>query len=102
MLFEKKILLPDLGGDEFIIVLKDLSDTLNEAMQEVINVAEKIMTVLNAPYLLNSIEYKNSPSIGITFVQGTQYDQDELIKQADRAMYDAKKSGRNTYRFFSR
>ena len=91
-----------LGGDEFIIVLKDLSDSVNEAMQEINNITEKIMTILNAPYLLNTIEYRNTPSIGITFIHGTQYDQDELIKQADQAMYDAKKSGRNTYRFFDR
>ena len=91
-----------LGGDEFIVVLKDLSDSMDEAMKEVINIADKIMSILNTPYVLKTIEYRCTPSIGITFIQGKEYDQDELIKQADRAMYDAKKSGRNTYRFFNR
>jgi len=91
-----------LGGDEFIIVLKDLNELMDDAMKEVITIADKIMHILNIPYLLKSIEYKCTPSIGITFIQGKEYDQDELIKQADRAMYDAKKSGRNTYRFFNR
>lgn len=91
-----------LGGDEFIIVLKDLNELMDDAMKEVITIADKVMDILNAPYLLKSIEYKCTPSIGITFIQGKEFDQDELIKQADRAMYDAKKSGRNTYRFFNR
>lgn len=91
-----------LGGDEFIIVLKDLSNSMDDAMKEVINIADKIMSILNKPYVLKSIEYRCTPSIGITFIQGKEYDQDELIKQADRAVYDAKKTGRNTYRFFNR
>lgn len=91
-----------LGGDEFIVLLKDLSDNMDEATEEVINIADKLMHILNTPYTLKAIEYKCTSSIGITFIQGNEYDQDELIKQADRAMYDAKKSGRNTYRFFNR
>lgn len=91
-----------LGGDEFIVVLKDLSELMDDAMKEVITIADKLMHILNTPYFLKSIEYKCTPSIGITFIKGKEYDQDELIKQADRAMYDAKKSGRNTYRFFNR
>lgn len=91
-----------LGGDEFIIVLKDLSDSVDNAMKEAITIADKIMDALNIPYVLESIEHRCTPSVGITFIQGKEYDQDELIKQADRAMYDAKKAGRNTYRFFNR
>lgn len=91
-----------LGGDEFIILLKDLSESRDDAMIEVIQITDKLMHVLNVPYVLNTLEYKCTPSIGITFIQGKEFDQDELIKQADRAMYEAKKSGRNTYRFFNR
>lgn len=91
-----------IGGDEFIIVLKDLSDSMDNAIKEVVHIADKLIDILNAPYVLNEIEYKCTPSMGITFIQGKEFDQDELIKQADRAMYDAKKSGRNTYRFFNR
>lgn len=91
-----------LGGDEFIIVLKDLSELRDDAAKEVIQICDKLMHVLNVPYMLNTLEYVCTPSIGITFVQGKEFDQDELIKQADRAMYEAKKSGRNTYRFFNR
>lgn len=91
-----------LGGDEFIIVLKDLSECIDDAGKEVIIIADKIMKALKMPYELKLIEYGCTSSMGITFIQGRENDQDELIKQADSAMYDAKKSGKNTYRFFNR
>lgn len=91
-----------LGGDEFIIVLKDLSECKDDAVKEVIIIADKIMKALNMPYELKLTEYVCTSSMGITFIKGREYDQDELIKQADGAMYDAKKSGKNTYRFFNR
>lgn len=91
-----------LGGDEFVIMLEDLDQQdLNAAMQAEL-VANKILDALNQPYMLNTQPYQNTPSIGITlFNQAVVYKSvDEILKQADIAMYQAKRSSRNTIRFF--
>lgn len=89
-----------LGGDEFVVMLSELSHwTLNAAAQTEV-VGEKITALLNQPYQLAIHEYHNSPSIGVTLFQGHRQSTDELMKQADIAMYQAKKAGRNTLRFF--
>ncbi|MDH4263289.1 MAG: EAL domain-containing protein [Spirochaetia bacterium] len=89
-----------LGGDEFVVVLNDLSlDNEHAAVQAEI-VAEKIREEINRPFTLKNYEYHSSPSIGITLFLGDDISSDELLKRADTAMYQAKKSGRNTSRFF--
>ncbi len=91
-----------LGGDEFVMLLEDLSADAIEAAAYVEAIAEKIMLSLNQTYQLDTHEYKNTPSIGATLFNGDvkNADKDELLKQADIAMYQAKKSGRNVFRFF--
>jgi len=88
------------GGDEFVVMLEDLSDQEDEAVRQVERVAEKILARLNAPYELLGREHNSSPSIGITLFCGTATSVDELLKRADVAMYQAKAAGRNTLRFF--
>jgi diguanylate cyclase (GGDEF)-like protein len=63
-------------------------------------VGEKILAMLNEPYHLAGHEYRNTPSIGVTLFGVQQITIDELLKQADLAMYQAKAAGRNTLRFF--
>jgi EAL domain-containing protein (putative c-di-GMP-specific phosphodiesterase class I) len=63
-------------------------------------VGEKILATLNQTYHLAEHIYRNTPSIGITLFNGEQTRIDELLKQADLAMYQSKASGRNTLRFF--
>jgi diguanylate cyclase (GGDEF)-like protein/PAS domain S-box-containing protein len=88
------------GGDEFVVMLEDLSkDDLDTAAQAK-TVGEKILNLLNQPYQLGSYEHRSTPSIGVTLYNGNQQSLDELMKQADIAMYQAKKAGRNTLRFF--
>jgi diguanylate cyclase (GGDEF)-like protein/PAS domain S-box-containing protein len=89
-----------LGGDEFVVMLEDLSEKELEAAAQTKAVGEKILVSLNQPYMLDTHEYRNSPSIGATLFSDHQQSIDELLKQADIAMYQAKKDGRNTLRFF--
>ena len=89
-----------LGGDEFVVILENLSENDLEAATQTENIGEKILAALNEPYQLNQHESRSSPSIGATLFGGRQQAIDELLKQADIAMYQAKKSGRNTLRFF--
>lgn len=89
-----------LGGDEFIIVLEGLNIVRNEAAAHARQIAEKILINLNKVYLLEQREYFNTPSIGICLFGDVSVPIDELLKQADQAMYHAKAAGRNTLRFF--
>jgi diguanylate cyclase (GGDEF)-like protein/PAS domain S-box-containing protein len=89
-----------LGGDEFVIMLEDLNEQTQNAAAQTETVGEKILATLNQPYQLATYEYHNSPSIGATLFHGHQKSMDELMKQADIAMYQSKKAGRNTLRFF--
>lgn len=89
-----------LGGDEFLIMLEDLADKTLDAAEQTRIVANKILTTLNQPYLFPEQEYNNTPSIGVTLFQDGKQSADELMKQADIAMYQSKKAGRNTLRFF--
>ena len=89
-----------MGGDEFVVMLEDLSEQTAEAAAQTEVAAHKIIDRLNQPYLLAAHKYRNTPSIGITLFASSNTGIDELFKQADIAMYQAKKAGRNTLRFF--
>ncbi|MDO8206610.1 MAG: EAL domain-containing protein [Gallionella sp.] len=89
-----------LGGDEFVVALESLSSMDLEAANQSEMIAEKIRAELSLPYQLNSIEHHSSPSIGVTLFRGHQSSLDEVLKQADLAMYHAKASGRNMVCFF--
>jgi diguanylate cyclase (GGDEF)-like protein/PAS domain S-box-containing protein len=89
-----------LGGDEFVVMLEDLSKQTLEAAEQTEAIGEKILTTLNQPYQLGKHEYRGTPSIGATLFNDKQSGIEELLKQADIAMYQAKKAGRNTLRFF--
>ncbi len=89
-----------LGGDEFVVMLEDLSQQPLEAAELTEVIGNKILATLNQPYLLAAHEYHSTPSIGATLFSGYEQSIDELMKQADIAMYQAKASGRNALRFF--
>lgn len=88
-----------IGGDEFVILLAQLSEQPEEAASQTKLVASKILTTLNHPYQLDNFEYRNTPSIGASLFS-QQDSSEDLMKQADIAMYQAKKAGRNAFRFF--
>jgi diguanylate cyclase (GGDEF)-like protein/PAS domain S-box-containing protein len=89
-----------LGGDEFVLMLEGLSENSREAATQTEVVGEKIVEALNQPYQLGAQEYSCTPSIGVTLFCGHAASSDELLQQADLAMYQAKAAGRNALRFF--
>jgi len=89
-----------LGGDEFVVLLEDLGNTMEEASLQAERVGKKILQQLNSPYELKAVEHHSTPSVGITLIHEQRQSVDELLKQADLAMYEAKSAGRNTLRFF--
>lgn len=88
------------GGDEFVIMLEELSVNTEEAAAKAKTIGEKIILSLNQVYQLTNHEYQNTPSVGITLFIGHQHTVNALLKRADIAMYSAKAAGRNTLRFF--
>jgi diguanylate cyclase (GGDEF)-like protein/PAS domain S-box-containing protein len=88
-----------LGGDEFVVVLEALSRTDVEAATAAELVAEKIRTELKRPYQLQEYEYRTTASVGVSMFYGNQQSVNELLKCADKAMYQAKMAGRDTIRF---
>ena len=89
-----------LGGDEFVVVLENLSEKTIEAAAQTELIGKKILTTLNQPYQLSTHAFRSSGSIGATVFNSDLHDTEELLKQADIAMYQAKKAGRNILRFF--
>jgi diguanylate cyclase (GGDEF)-like protein/PAS domain S-box-containing protein len=86
-----------LGGDEFAILLPDI-----RAGDDLGRIASKILAAFNEPFMLEGKEVFVSTSIGIAVYPNDSADADELVKQADSAMYFAKRSGRNGFRFYSK
>lgn len=89
-----------LGGDEFVVVLEVLNADDQEAAAQTEVVGEEIKTALTQPYTLARHQYRSTPSIGITLFHGPKTSIEELMKQVDIAMYQAKRDGRNRIRFF--
>lgn len=89
-----------LGGDEFVILLEGLSEQDLEAAAQTEMIGEKVLASLNRPYQLGTHQYHSTASIGITLFNSHRVEMDELLKQADIAMYQAKQAGRNSLRFF--
>jgi len=83
------------GGDEFLIVLSDLPDA-----DSIAPILDKLMKRLRDTFWIDGHELSTSISVGITLYPEDGEDFDSLLKKADMAMYRAKDSGRNTYRFF--
>lgn len=89
-----------LGGDEFVVMLEGLSEHAQEAAAQAQAIAEKVLSTLNQSYVMGDRTHHSTPSIGATLFVGNENSVDDLLKQADIAMYQAKSAGRNTLRFF--
>ena len=85
-----------LGGDEFMIILSEIHEK-----NKVDDIAEKIIDRLAEEYHLGNEVIHASGSIGITLYPSDASDIDSLIKNADQAMYAAKKKGRNCFSYFT-
>jgi diguanylate cyclase (GGDEF)-like protein/PAS domain S-box-containing protein len=98
-----------LGGDEFVAIIDNLGDDDVTASHLADEIAKKIQQSICKPYKLstkensankNEMVFHCTPSIGISIFKSNLTCQDEVLKQADVAMYQAKAAGRNTIRFF--
>ena len=89
------------GGDEFVVMLEDLSDKVSEAAAMSELVGKKIIESFQSVFEIGNYSLRSSPSIGIALFSGDRHDTVESVfKQVDLAMYDAKAAGRNTLRFY--
>ncbi|TFW15866.1 EAL domain-containing protein [Duganella callida] len=89
-----------LGGDEFVILLEDLGVEQQQAMGNAAAVAGKVLDSLSCCYVLEAHELRSTPSIGVVLFGTEHHTINDLLRQADMAMYEAKAAGRATFRFF--
>ncbi len=87
------------GGDEFVVLLEDLSEDLSKATHEANKISTKILKSLARPYKLGDIQFNCGASIGINIFGHGDLVHD-VIQHADMAMYEAKKNGRNSLCFY--
>ena len=85
-----------MGGDEFTVVLAALLEPTR-----VENIAQAILTALAEPFILSGERAFISGSIGITVFPSNGAETDDLLKQADQALYDAKSGGRGRFSYFT-
>ena len=84
-----------LGGDEFVAIIENLTD-----LSDMEVVAKKMLDVLSHPISLQGDNYTVGASLGIAVCPMDADDLEQLIDRADKAMYQAKKSGRNQYKLY--
>jgi diguanylate cyclase (GGDEF)-like protein len=85
-----------LGGDEFTVLLEDVVD-----IEEATRVADRIAETLRTPFLLEGQDVTVTSSVGIALSAPGQTLPEELLRNADAAMYSAKRRGKNRYELFS-
>lgn len=87
------------GGDEFLVILEDISSDEAIATQGALRVADKVCHAISHTYEIKGHHYHCTASIGISmFHEG--FNSHEVLRRADTAMYQAKQTGRNTYYLF--
>jgi diguanylate cyclase (GGDEF)-like protein len=84
-----------LGGDEFAIIQSDV-----ERPEDCSNLARRVIDIVSEPYLIDGQQLIIGASIGIAITSGKETNPDQLLKNADLAMYRAKAEGRGTYLIF--
>ena len=90
-----------LGGDEFVVQVGNLDPDIEVAARQARLVAEKVRSVLEGRYEVMGFPYSSTGSIGITlFPRSDGTTVDDLLREADTAMYRAKAGGRNRIEFF--
>ena len=97
------------GGDEFVVILSELDVDRTAATSQARLVTEKILASLSAPYLLTvsrdvqaeaTVEHHCTASIGVVMFVSHECKEDDILKWADGAMYQAKNSGGNSIKFY--
>ncbi len=90
----------NLGGDDFFILMPDLGADPQQAETLARALGDRILACFHAPFPVDHTQCRSSPSLGVALFGHPQDTIDEILKQVDLAMYEAKRSGRNTLRFF--
>lgn len=97
------------GGDEYVVILSELTNDLCKSTELANNIAEKIRTIIAKPYLLPVqherkadvvVEHSCTSSIGVVMFIDHEVTEEDILKWADLAMYQAKNDGRNLIRFY--
>lgn len=83
------------GGDEFVIIVTNLAADGDRAAVQALHAAERLLARLRQPYWLEDFEHVSTQSIGVTLFGFANDDTNELFKQADLTLYEAKKRGRD-------
>lgn len=91
-----------IGGDEFVIILSELSREEHEATNTAQQIASKLKSIIDKDYIIENKTCRVGASIGITLYPAKNIDAQTLIGEADMAMYAAKESGRDNIRIFSK
>ncbi|MDB5912174.1 MAG: signal transduction protein : sensor, domain [Ramlibacter sp.] len=89
-----------LGGDEFVVLLENMPEKPLDPLTAAQKVSQRILEGLGEPYVLPGYLHHSTCSIGVTLFGRTPSSVNELLKQADLAMYQEKAAGRNAVRFF--
>lgn len=98
-----------MGGDEFVVVLAQLDKNINKSRQQAAKLAEKIRAELAKPYLIEideeskniTVEHHCTASIGFVLFLDEQTNINDILRNADDAMYQAKNAGRDSVRFYN-
>jgi len=89
-----------LGGDEFVVLLPELAQDMEHAARQARLVADKIHESLGQPFQFDHHQFHVTPTIGITLFPEAGKGVEDVLKEADTAMYSGKAAGRNVTRFF--
>ncbi|MEW5771542.1 MAG: EAL domain-containing protein [Pseudomonadota bacterium] len=89
-----------LGGDEFVVLLPELASEEAAAASLAMSVGEKLRAALQRPIRVDGQDYTTAASIGVTLFPKGSESADDLMREADIAMYRAKESGRNALTYF--
>lgn len=96
MLLRENDILSRLGGDEFTVVLDEISD-----LDDVVNIASRMIHALDEPVIIGELKLHLTCSIGISIYPNDGVSREVLLKNADTAMYRAKEAGKNRYEFYA-
>jgi diguanylate cyclase (GGDEF)-like protein/PAS domain S-box-containing protein len=89
-----------MGGDEFTLVITELDQDPESAAGKVRGIAEELSLCLSSPCRISGVDLQSTVSIGISMFPLLDKDVNDILKQADTAMYRAKAAGRNEISFF--
>lgn len=90
-----------IGGDEFVVVVPVIAGGMHMVVHKARVIADKLRATLAADYIINGLNYHLSSSIGLAVFPEDGDTAEQIIKNADVAMFEAKKNGRNAVAFYS-